>query len=366
MQASRLPGLSQSFVRQEQARRLRHKFRSFTARGRRTIFARRLATKDTPPSPWKRFRYRFEAAALGATTRLVPLLPRPVALGLARALGWAAYFLLRQDRRVAYANLDIAFGDLVPPREKRRIARGTFQNLASNLMGLFWAPRLTRENIGRYARFDEADLAWYRSIQARGKGVIFITPHYGDWELASLCAGFNGVTYTTVTEPTKNPAIEQTISRLRSVSGHTTVHPRFAVVKLFKAISRGETIGVLVDVNARRGRGGVWLDFFGLKVFNSAAVAELALRTGAAIVFGYAEMLPGRRLRIAFVPEIEPSRTGDREKDVLLTSQRCLDRCAEVIRKNPEHWLWTYKRWKRRPSPELGGYPFYSKYDPNT
>jgi lauroyl/myristoyl acyltransferase len=327
-----------------------------------------LGTKDEPTSAWKRFRYRLEAAGLGAVTRLVPLLPRGAVLGLAKRLGGLAYYLLGEDRRVAFANLDIAFGDSMPPRDKRRIVRQTFQNIASNLMGLFWAPRLTKENIGKYAQFDAADVAWYQSIKARGKGVIFITPHYGDWELMSLCAGFHGATYMTVMEPTKNPVIEQTISRLRSLSGHTTVHPRFAVVKLFKAISRGETIGVLVDVNARRGRGGVWLDFFGLKVFNTAAIAELAIRTGAAIIFGYCEMLPGpgRRVRIAFTPELEPSNTGDREKDVLLTSQRCLDRCAEVIQKNPRHWLWTYKRWKRRPTPEVGRYPFYSKYDPNT
>jgi lauroyl/myristoyl acyltransferase len=325
-----------------------------------------LGTKDTPPSPWKRFRYRLEAVALGAITRLVPLLPRGVAMVLAGAVGHAAYHLLREDRRVALANLDIVFGDSRTRREKRRIVRGTFQNVACNLIGLFWAPRLTKENIRRYAEFPEKDLAWYRQIKARGKGVIFITPHYGDWELMSLCSGFAGAAYTTVMEPTKNPVIGETISRLRSLSGHTTVHPRFAVVKLFKAISRGETIGVLVDVNARRGRGGVWLDFFGLKVFNTAAVAELAIRTGAAIVFGYAEPLAGRRVRVAFGPEIEPSNTGDHERDVLVTSQRCLDCCADLIRKAPEHWLWSYKRWKRRPSPEVGGYPFYSKYDPNT
>jgi KDO2-lipid IV(A) lauroyltransferase len=327
-----------------------------------------LGTKDQPTSAWKRFRYRLEAAGLAAVTRLVPLLPRGAVLAMARGLGRVAYYLLGEDRRVAYANLDIAFGESMPAREKKRVVRQTFENIASNLMGLFWAPRLTKENIGQYAQFDEADVAWYREIKARGKGVIFITPHYGDWELISLCAGFHGAAYTTVMEPTKNPAIEQTISRLRSLSGHNTVHPRFAVVKLFKAISRGETIGVLIDANARRGRGGVWLDFFGLKVFNTAAVAELAIRTGAAIIFGYSERLPGpgRRVRIAFGPEVVPAGTGDREKDVLATSQKCLDCCAEVIRKDPAHWLWTYKRWKRRPTPEARGYPFYSKYDPNT
>jgi KDO2-lipid IV(A) lauroyltransferase len=234
------------------------------------------------------------------------------------------------------------------------------------MVGLFWAPRITGANIGRFVEVDESNRRWFYQIQGRGNGVIFITPHYGDWELMSLASGFLGAPYTTVMESTKNPALEQAVSRLRSLSGHTTVQPRFAVVKLFKAVTRGGTVAVLVDVNARRGRGGVWLDFFGLKVFNTSAVAELAMRTGAAIVFAASHPLPDRRVRIQFGPEIAVDNTGDKDRDVLTTSQRCLDECAKLIRGNPEHWLWTYKRWKRRPSPDVGKYPFYSKYDTNT
>jgi KDO2-lipid IV(A) lauroyltransferase len=318
------------------------------------------------PTGFKRFRYRLEAFGIGAAAWAVPRLPRGAALGLAGVLGGLAYVLLAEDRRVAYANLDIVFGDTRTRREKRRIVRATFHNLARNILSLLWSPRLSKENISQYAEFDEYDRGVYREMQSRGKGVIFICPHYGDWELMSHASGFAGATYTTVMEPTKNPAIEQTISRLRSVSGHSVVHPRFAVVKLFKAVSRGETIGVLVDVNARRGRGGVWLDFFGLPVFNSSAVAELAMRTGAAIMFGYAQELPGQRVRISFGPEIPVANTGNHEQDVRTTSQRCLDECAKLIRQKPEDWMWTYKRWKRRPSPEVGRFPFYSKYDANT
>ena len=297
---------------------------------------------------------------------MFPILPRPVAMIIGRALGLLAYVLLPHDRRVAYANLDIVLGDTISRREKRRIVRGTFQNAGCNMAGLFWSPRLSRENIRRYVEVDESNRGWFQEIQNRGKGVIFITPHYGDWELMSLAAGFLGAPYTGIMESTKNPAICDTIARLRSLSGHTTVHPRFAVIKLFKALRRGETVGILIDVNARRGRGGVWLDFFGLKVFNTAAVAELAMRTGATIVFAASHPLPGRRIRIQFGPEIPVDQTGDKDKDVLTTSQRCLDECAKVILAAPEHWLWTYKRWKRRPSREMGKYPFYSKFDPNT
>ena len=333
-----------------------------------------MARNDTPPDPAptaptrKRHpvRYRVEAAGIVLAAALIPRLPRGMAMAVGGMLGWLAWALLAHDRRVAHANLDIVLGDGTSRREKRRIVRGVFQNIGCNAAGLFWGPRYSAANIRDYVEVDEANRAWFHQIQGGGRGVIFITPHYGDWELMNLAAGFLGAPYTTVMEGTRNPAVAEAIGRLRSLSGHTTVQPRFAVVKLFKAVSRGGTVGILIDVNARRGRGGVWLDFFGLPVFNTAAVAELAMRTGATIVFAAAHPLPGRRIRIQFGPEIPLDQTGDHEKDVLTTSQRCLDECAKLIRAAPDHWLWTLKRWKRRPSAERGRFPFYSKFDPNT
>ena len=318
------------------------------------------------PSPLLQIRYFVTGTMLRLVALVMPLLPRSMVMGIGWVIGTGAYFLMATDRKVALANLDIAFGDSKSRREKRRIAMSACRNLALNLLGLFWGPRLNERNVRRYADVDPDNLAWFNEVRARGKGVIIITPHYGDWELGSLAAGLLGVRYTTVTEPTKNPAFEQVVSRLRSLTGHTTVPPRFAVVKLYKALARAGTVGVLIDVNGRRGRGGVWLDLFGLPVFNTSAVAELAMRTGAAIVFSAAHPLPGRRINLTFGPEIVPCDTGDREADVKTTSQRCLDACAALIREHPEHWLWTYKRWKRRPSAEVGRYPFYSKYDANT
>ena len=333
-----------------------------------------MAKNDKPPhagpasAPPVRqpLRYSVEAAGVAAASAIIPKLPRNVAMAFGRLLGWIAYALLPQHRRVAYANLDIAFGDAKTRREKRRIVRGTFQNAACNMVGLFWGPRITASNFRQYVEVDESNRGWFQQMQDRRKGIIFITPHYGDWELLNLAAGYLGAPYTAVMEGAKNPAVSKAVARLRGMSGHTTVEPRFAVIKMFKAVSRGEIVGIVVDSNARRRRGGVWLDFFGLKVFSTAAVAQLAKRTGANIIFAAAHPLPGRRIRLQFGPEIPVDDTGDEERDVLTTSQRCLDACADLIRANPDPWLWTYKRWKRRPTPEVGRYPFYSKYDRNT
>lgn len=317
-------------------------------------------------SAWLGFRYRVETIFLRCVAVMVSAFPRPLVLGLAERLGVLAYYVLPGDRRVADWNVEHVFGNSKTPAEKKRIARSAIKTLARNLANLFRASRLTKDNIRRYVDVDEANWQWFQQVRARGKGVIIITPHFGDWEMGSLATGLLGAPYVTVVESFKNDEVGKLMSELRSTSGHTTVPPRFAVIKLFKALKRGGTIATLIDVNGRRGRGGVWLDFFGLQVFNAGAVADLAARTGAAIVLVVAYPLPGYRTKLVFGPEVEPVCTGDTEKDSHATNQRCLDLCADLIRNNPEHWLWTYKRWKRRPTPEMGRYPYYSKYDPNT
>jgi KDO2-lipid IV(A) lauroyltransferase len=321
---------------------------------------------DAPPSAWLRLRYGMETTFLRCLARVVCLFPRRWVLKVATDLGLLAYYVLPDERRVADANVDLVFGDTKSPKEKRAIARTALQTLARNLAGLFWARRMTPQNFRRYVEIDEPSWQWFRQVRDRGRGAIIITPHYGDWEAASLAAGFAGAPFKTVTESFKNPDADALLARLRGASGHTTVPPRHAVVKLFKALKRGETIGLLVDVNGRRGRGGVWLDFFGLQVFNAGAVADLAVRTGAAIVFAVGHPIAGYRTRLVFGPEVEVVDTGDAGRDALAINQRCLDLCADMIRRDPHHWLWTYKRWKRRPTPEVGRYPYYSKYDENT
>ena len=308
----------------------------------------------------------METRFLHCLAGLVFLFPRQWVLALACALGRLAYHVLPAERRVADANVELVFGDTKTPEEKRAIAGTALQTLGRNLAALFWSPRMTAQNFRRYVDIDEPSWRWFQEVRGRGRGVILITPHYGDWEVGSLAAGFLGAPYKTVTQSFKNPDADALLSRLRSVSGHTTIPPRHAVVKLFKALRRGEIIGLLVDVNGRRGRGGVWLDFFGLPVFNAAAVADLALRTGAPIVFAVSFPIEGYRTRLVFGPEVGVVDTGDAEADSLKINQRCLDLCADLIRRDPNHWLWTLKRWKRRPTPDTGRYPYYSKYDENT
>jgi KDO2-lipid IV(A) lauroyltransferase len=313
-----------------------------------------------------RIRHTLEVAGTDAGGRVLRLFPRGVAIHLGRVLGFVAYYLAGTDRKIAKANVDVVLGDSRTPAQKARLARAGFQTFGAAVLGVLWGPRMTRETVGDHVFLSPETDAVVRQAMTAGRGVIFCGCHYGDWELVALAVGHLVMPLLNVAEPLRNHRLGELITAMRAASGHQMIPPRYAVLKLFKHLKRGGSIGMLIDVNGRRGRGGAWLDFFGLKVFNSTAVVELALRTGAALLFVHARPLPGGKTEIVVQPPVELSQTGDREADVRLTSQRCLDRAAALIAREPEHWLWTYKRWKRRPTPERGAYPFYSKYDPNT
>jgi lauroyl/myristoyl acyltransferase len=314
------------------------------------------------PSSWKRFRYRLEGLLLELLAALVPRLPRKTLVGLANAAGGFAFHLVARERRIALTNLDIAFGSTKSAEEKRRIACSAFQTFARSFLGLFWSRRLTEATLEQLVEVDTESLRLVEKARARGKGIIFITLHYGEWELLGLATALRNFPMTIVTEQLRNPHVTRIFERLRGRAGSRIILQRLAVTKLFKALKRGECIALLIDLNALPSRGGIWLDFFGKPVFSYSAAAALALHTGAAIIAAVAHPLPDGRMRIVYGPEIPHAATGNDEADLRVVSQDCLRFCEEMIRQRPEHWLWFYRRWKFRPTAEVGGFPYYSRY----
>lgn len=283
-------------------------------------------------------------------------------VGLANAAGWVAFHLMARERRIALTNLDIAFSQGKSLEEKRRIACSAFQTFARSLLGLFWSRRFNQATFDKLVEVDMESLRLVEQARTRGKGIIFMTLHYGEWELLGLATALLGFPLTIVTEQLRNPHVTRLFERLRGSAGSRIILQRFAVTKLFKALKRGECIALLIDLNALPSRGGIWLDFFGKPVFSYSAAAALALHTGAAIVGAVAHPLPDGRIRIVYGPEIPCVATGNDEVDLRVVSQDCLRYCEEAIRQRPEHWLWIYRRWKFRPTEELGGFPYYSRW----
>jgi KDO2-lipid IV(A) lauroyltransferase len=302
----------------------------------------------------------LEAALLAPALWVIPFFPYRVVRRIGRSLGWLCYWLLGGQRRTALANLDVAFGDARTRSEKARIARASFQTFGAAMLGLFWSARLTPALTKQIVEVHDSSLQLIRDCMARGKGVIFIMMHYGDWELQGPAFGFREIPLTVIAKRMRNPALERIFVKLRSQWGHRVVAGPYAMLRVLKTLKRGGCAAILIDQHVGLRSGGTWCDFFGLPVLTNSTIGQLELRSGAAIVTSIAHPLPDGRIRID-CREFPYQPSGNDQADIQTISQQCLNFCEGVIRDHPEHWLWSYKRWKARPHSELGRFPAYSR-----
>ncbi|MFB3903486.1 MAG: lysophospholipid acyltransferase family protein [Acidobacteriota bacterium] len=291
---------------------------------------------------------------------IVCALPRSAVWRIGRLSGWLGYYLASSARRVARANLLLTFGSTLTEAQRTRIARESLQNLVSTLVMLFWAVRVNRRSFNKYVEVDVQTWSLFREALARGRGVICVTLHYGDWELLGLSMALLGVPLTVAAQQTGINGLDPLLRFCRSRTGNRIVAGRRSLLALAQGIRRGRFPTVLNDLNAKR-HGGQWVSFFDLPVYNHPTVGTLAVMTGAPIMYGLAHPLGKGRTRLEWA-EIPYSLTGHRDPDTLRINQACMRFAEEVIRRRPECWHWSYPRWKRRPMEERGAYPYYSKF----
>jgi lauroyl/myristoyl acyltransferase len=145
--------------------------------------------------PLKKLRYIFEIKLLDLAVWLLPRLPRHLLMVLSRLLGTLAYWVDKRGRTTALENLRCAFGDQYTMAQRRRIARSSYQVFARTFVDLFWSPQLTADNWRQH--FDIITDAASEE-RARQNGAVWVTPHYGNFELISQIWGFRGFPFTDV------------------------------------------------------------------------------------------------------------------------------------------------------------------------
>ena len=298
------------------------------------------------PSRFLLMRQRFEYALAWPFIKILGGLPRPLSRAFAISLAWLFYLLHARLRRVGMRNLEMAF-----PQKSRgehaRILRGEFTSLGRQLAEVCQFPRYTRENVSKVVVHDGFEN--YERAFARGKGVLFLTAHFGGWELSAFAHSLHGHCVHIVMRSLDNVYLDNLIRHYRTMHGNTTVDKDDFVRGLLAAMKNGEVVGILMDTNMTPPQG-VFVDFFGIPACTASGVARIALRTDAAVVPGFTIWDPVlRKYRLRFDPAVELIRTGDAEADIVANTQRFTKIIEDYVRKYPEQWLWVHRRWKTRP-----------------
>jgi Kdo2-lipid IVA lauroyltransferase/acyltransferase len=298
-------------------------------------------------------RRRVEYAVAWAFIKALEVLPRPLARAFAIALAWTVYLLHPRLRQVGMRNLALAFPEK-SRRERVRILRGEFTSLGRQLAEVCHFPEYTLENVSQVVVYDGFEN--YERAFARGKGVLFLTAHFGGWELSAFTHSLHGHWMHVVMRPLDNVYLDRLIQERRSMHGNKTVAKDNFVRGLLAAMKAGEVVGILMDTNMTPPQG-EFVDFFGIPACTASGLARIALRTDAAVVPTFTIWDPALgKYRLRFDPAVTLIRTGDDEADAIANTQVFTKIIEDYVRRYPDQWLWVHRRWKSRPEGQPGLY----------
>ncbi|HEX9400389.1 MAG TPA: lysophospholipid acyltransferase family protein [Anaeromyxobacter sp.] len=299
---------------------------------------------------WKRVRRAARAAVIVAFVRVLTRMPLGLALALGGALGWLSWFLSARMRRDMRASLAAAF-PAKDAAERDAIARASLVHLGWLGGELITMPRWA-SRIDDYVEAPAEAVATLERAVARGKGIVLVLGHIGNWELTCRISRYvqpNAV----IAKRSWHARLDGLAERARGVNRVETfwrddAATGRAMLKLFR---RAGTLGILIDQDIRDVQN-VFVPFFGRPAATPRAAADLALRFGAAVLVVTCHRRgpragDGHRLSVTEVPY--DGAPVDREAEVVRLTAACAALQEAAIRRHPAEWVWMHQRWKTEP-----------------
>jgi len=295
-------------------------------------------------------RWALEYRAVVTVRGLVRRLPDPVVRTCGAALGMVFYVLDRPHRRVALGNLAECFPGR-PPSERRAMARRTFRHFGRLLLELLRFSALSADARSALVEIEGAERV--RHAYGRGKGVLFFTGHFGDWELHAIHHGAAFEPIGVLARALDNPRLNTLLEEIRGVTGNRCIYRQGAVRRVMKTLAGGHGVAMLIDQHMHS-PDAIWVSFFERPAATTSTLAALALRTGAPVIPVFALPLRGGRFKFVYETPVDPP-PADHPDPVREFTQRCTDVLEMYVRRHPDLWLWMHRRWRDAPAPATKG-----------
>ncbi|MES9991124.1 MAG: lysophospholipid acyltransferase family protein [Candidatus Thiodiazotropha sp.] len=274
--------------------------------------------------------------------RLAANLPLTWSHRIGRLLGRLYTWFPNRERRITEINLRLCFPDmsdkeLIELRDQATIEMGaTLMELAI----IWFAP--TKRVLGLIEGISGAELLQ----REKGQGLIILAPHLGCWEIIGLELATHQQV-TSLYRPPRNRAYDDVVKQARERSGSELVPTDTSGVKrILASLKSGGVTCMLPDQQPKSDAGAVFAPFFGIPALTMLLTNRLARKTGAKVIFTYAERLSaGRGYHIHYLPADE--RIMD--KDPVVAASALNLAVESIIRRLPSQYQWSYKRFHRQP-----------------
>jgi Kdo2-lipid IVA lauroyltransferase/acyltransferase len=284
---------------------------------------------------------------LGFCSLIVKLTPARYLYSVARGFAFLGFRIAKRQRKIALDSLAVAFGTDKTPAELTKIAEDCFQDMSKSAIELLFLmdrPELLKKRVA---------LSGVKNLAEglkRGKGVILVSAHFGNFPLLMAKLSLEGYSVGGIMRPMRDERVERIFEKKRRRLGVKTIYsqPRDACVNAtIQSLRSNELVFIPIDQNF--GTAGVFVRFFGSQAATATGPVVFAQRTDAALIPCFIVRQKDDTHTIVFEPVIELAKTGDPKEVIQVNIQRLTDIIEAYIRKYPAQWGWIHRRWKSKP-----------------
>ncbi len=271
------------------------------------------------------------------------VLPREAAYAVARFGADLAYRYRNEARAAVQDNMRHVMGPDAAPDAVDSAAREAFRNVARYYVDLIRIPRMNlNRTIGKEVRLH--GLERLKSRLDSGQGVVVATAHFGNMELAVQVGAILGLDELVLAEPLHPPAFADLMRRLRATFDTRYEDVSFTtIMHAIRHLRGGGLLAIACDRDIQHN--GELIEFFGVETRMPMGAAEIAARTGAALMPAYCRRAADKGFDIYFEEPLELTDTGNRKQDAFTNTRKLLACVEEWIAADPGQWMPLERIW---------------------
>lgn len=295
----------------------------------------------------RRIGYLLEYAVVAPLAFLLSLVPWPLIPVLSRFFGWFLFHFDRRDREVAYRNFPVIYSDNPPSRpEQDALLREVFRGVARVGLELLKIRDLRADNYAKFCRMEG-----YENVDkalAKGKGLIVITAHLGNWEFLGSLPAKMGRNVVAIINRQFNPYTDRWIKDIRENKGklRNLYNEIGDLTKIIKHLRSGGIVAIVADQTYYFKP--IFVPFFGRTAATADGPARLHLKFGAPIIMAFGIRQPDGKYVLTYEEPKEFEPTGNMEEDCKTVMTWVNAQFERMILRHPDQWFsLLHGRWDR-------------------
>lgn len=294
---------------------------------------------------------KWGAAFLGLMTLLIPfsIMPLPMSAWIGRHMGKLLMLILPKWRRVGMESISRRMEYLKAHplwSDGTLKAEEIIEQLFANI-GIFIA-ELSRLYFGWHKGLMESveirGIEHYQEAHKRGKGIIAVTAHSGNWELMALTFGAKITPVAVVARNMKRGYLDDSLERIRIRFNNRVIYRDSGAREMLQLLKNNGFLGILPDQVVRPPHG-ILADFLGEPAWTTVMPAKLTIKTGCAMLPFFTHRENGKNI-ITIYPEIRITSEGSEDDRILDGTIKMNRAIGEHIIRHPSQWNWLYRRWR--------------------